>query len=76
MMRMLRSFPSLRRRWALQWEGENPVALLETNNDITERKRAEESQRESEEDIDTSSRRQECLSGKRIFLRSKPPLMI
>ncbi len=38
----------MRRRWALQWEGENPVALLETNNDITERKRAEESQRESE----------------------------
>ena len=30
-------------RWALQWdEHENPVAVLETNNDITERKRAEE----------------------------------
>ena len=29
-------------RWALQWEGGNPIAILETNNDITERKRAEE----------------------------------
>jgi two-component system sensor kinase FixL len=29
-------------RWALQWEGGNPIAVLETNNDITERKRAEE----------------------------------
>jgi two-component system sensor kinase FixL len=29
-------------RWALQFEGENPISLLETNNDITERKRAEE----------------------------------
>lgn len=29
-------------RWALQWEGANPIAVLETNNDITERKRAEE----------------------------------
>ena len=29
-------------RWALQFEGENPIAVLETNNDITERKRAEE----------------------------------
>ena len=29
-------------RWALQCEGGNPIALLETNNDITERKRAEE----------------------------------
>ena len=29
-------------RWALQFEGGNPISLLETNNDITERKRAEE----------------------------------
>jgi two-component system, LuxR family, sensor kinase FixL len=29
-------------RWALQCEGGNPIAILETNNDITERKRAEE----------------------------------
>jgi two-component system sensor kinase FixL len=29
-------------RWALQFEGENPISLLETNNDITERKRTEE----------------------------------
>ena len=29
-------------RWAVQFEGENPISLLETNNDITERKRAEE----------------------------------
>jgi PAS domain S-box-containing protein len=29
-------------RWALQFEGENPISVLETNNDITERKRAEE----------------------------------
>jgi PAS domain S-box-containing protein len=28
-------------RWALQLQGRNPIALLETNNDITERKRAE-----------------------------------
>ena len=35
-------------RWALQFERGNPISLLETNNDITERKRAEESLRESE----------------------------
>jgi len=30
-------------RWALQWdEKRNPIAVLETNNDVTERKRAEE----------------------------------
>ncbi len=29
-------------RWALQWEGRNPIAILETNNDITGRKRVEE----------------------------------
>ena len=28
-------------RWALQWEAGDPTAVLETNNDITERKRAE-----------------------------------
>ena len=32
-------------RWALQWEGGNPIAILETNNDITKRKRAEEALR-------------------------------
>jgi PAS domain S-box-containing protein len=32
-------------RWALQWEGGNPIAVLETNNDITKRKRAEEALR-------------------------------
>ncbi len=36
-------------RWALQrGESGNPVAVLETNNDITERKRAEEALRRSE----------------------------
>ena len=32
-------------RWALQSEGGNPIAVLETNNDITERKQAEEALR-------------------------------
>ena len=32
-------------RWALQWEGGNPIAVLETNNDITERRRAQEALR-------------------------------
>jgi PAS domain S-box-containing protein len=37
-------------RWSLQRdERANPVAILETNNDITERRRAEEALRESEE---------------------------
>jgi PAS domain S-box-containing protein len=37
-------------RWALQRdESGNPVAILETNNDITERKRAESARRKSEE---------------------------
>ena len=37
-------------RWALQRDAQgNPVAILETNNDITERQRAEEALRESEE---------------------------
>jgi PAS domain S-box-containing protein len=37
-------------RWALQRDEQgNPIAILETNNDITERKRAEEALRESEE---------------------------
>jgi PAS domain S-box-containing protein len=37
-------------RWALQRdEHGHPVAILETNNDITERRRAEEAVRESEE---------------------------
>ncbi|MEI9424157.1 PAS domain S-box protein [Mesorhizobium sp. Cs1299R1N1] len=36
-------------RWALQRDGRgDPVAILETNNDITERQRAEEALRESE----------------------------
>jgi PAS domain S-box-containing protein len=36
-------------RWALQRDEQgNPVAILETNNDMTERRRAEESVRESE----------------------------
>jgi PAS domain S-box-containing protein len=37
-------------RWALQRdEAQEPVAILETNNDITERKRAESARRRSEE---------------------------
>jgi PAS domain S-box-containing protein len=37
-------------RWALQRdEAQKPVAILETNNDITERKRAESARRQSEE---------------------------
>jgi PAS domain S-box-containing protein len=37
-------------RWALQRdEAHNPVAILETNNDISERKQAETAQRQSEE---------------------------
>ncbi|MEY2498967.1 MAG: hypothetical protein QOD12_2523 [Verrucomicrobiota bacterium] len=37
-------------RWALQRdEAQKPVAILETNNDITERKRAESARRKSEE---------------------------
>ncbi|HKR12380.1 MAG TPA: PAS domain S-box protein [Pyrinomonadaceae bacterium] len=37
-------------RWSLQRdEREKPVAILETNNDVTERQRAEEALRESEE---------------------------
>ncbi|MEY2520050.1 MAG: hypothetical protein QOF24_1809 [Verrucomicrobiota bacterium] len=37
-------------RWALQRdEAQNPIAILETNNDITERKRAESARRNSEE---------------------------
>jgi PAS domain S-box-containing protein len=37
-------------RWALQRDGSgHPVAILETNNDVTERRRAEEALRESEE---------------------------
>src|SRR4030095_6202570 len=36
-------------RWALQRDQSgNPVAILETNNDITERKQAEEKRRRSE----------------------------
>jgi PAS domain S-box-containing protein len=62
-------------RWSLQRdEQERPAAILETNNDITERKRASPCAR-VREGIGISSRRQECLSGKRIFLRSKLPLM-
>jgi PAS domain S-box-containing protein len=37
-------------RWALQRdEAQKPIAILETNNDITERKRAESARRKSEE---------------------------
>jgi PAS domain S-box-containing protein len=40
-------------RWALQWdEKRSPIAVLETNNDITERKRAEEALRRQADLLD------------------------
>ena len=44
-------------RWALQLDAENrPVAILETNNDITSQKRAEESSRQAQADLAHVSR--------------------
>ena len=62
-------------RHVLMREADGHRFVLETNRDITERKRAEANCARVREDIGISFRRQACLSGKKIFLKSKRPLM-
>ena len=64
-------------RWALQRdERQRPVAILETNNDITERRRAEVELSRSERDTATSSGQREYRSGRKTIRKSNSRLMI